>query len=192
MKGCEKVIDKIKADLIAKTHYESVYKFCLVNLNHNTHDAQDITQEVFLLFQEKSDSLEDFNIKGWLFKTAHLKIKEYNRKLNREINNTVLEDFNIADESANVCAMLEELNTFDSEDLEKYRNIIFDKLNEKEQILYQKRYIENKSHKQIAEELKTNHKNVSVMISRLNKKLNFLEAFVLCTVGQFIIKLFLK
>lgn len=186
------MIDKIKADLIAKTHYESVYKFCLVNLNHNTHDAQDITQEVFLLFQEKSDSLEDFNIKGWLFKTAHLKIKEYNRKLNREINNTVLEDFNIADESANVCAMLEELNTFDSEHLEKYRNIIFDKLNEKEQILYQKRYIENKSHKQIAEELKTNHKNVSVMISRLNKKLNFLEAFVLCTVGQFIIKLFLK
>ena len=184
------MIDKIKADLIAKTHYESVYKFCLVNLNHNTHDAQDITQEVFLLFQEKSDTLEDTHIKGWLFKAAHLKIKEYNRKLNREINNTVLEDFDIEDESANVCAMLEELNTFDSEDLEKYRNIVFEKLSEREKLLYTKHYVEKKSHSQIAEEMNTSNKNVSVMICRLNKKLNLLEALVLCTVGQLILKLF--
>lgn len=183
------MIDKIKADLIARTNYESVYKFCLVKLNHNTHDAKDITQDVFLLFQSKCAELDDINIKGWLFRTAHLKIKEYNRKLKKDTDNSTSEDFDIEDESANICAMLEELNSFDSEDIEKYRNIVFEKLSEREQLLYRKHYIENKSHSQIAEEMNTNTKNVSVMISRLNKKLKLMEILVLSAAGQLILKL---
>lgn len=184
------MIDKIKADLIAKMHYESVYKFCLVNLNHNIHDAQDITQEVFLLFQLKRDTLEDINIKGWLFKTAHYKIKEHNRSLKRDMNNATLDNFDLDDESADICELLEKYNSFESENLEKYRNIVFEKLSEREKLLYTKHYVEKKSHSQIAEEMNTNKKNVGVMICRLNKKLNLLEALVLCTVGQLLLKLF--
>jgi uncharacterized protein YdbL (DUF1318 family) len=56
----------------------------------------------------------------------------------------------------------EELARID-QDIEKYRNIVFEKLSEREQLLYRKHYIENKSHSQIAEEMNTNTKNVSVM-----------------------------
>ena len=184
------MIDKIKADLIAKAHYESVLKYCLVNLNHNTHDARDITQEVFLLFQEKCDELDDRNIKSWLLKTASLKIKEYNRNIKKDIENTTLETFDIEDESANICAMLEKCNSFDSDNIEKYRNIVFEKLNEKEQKLYNMHYVEKKTHSQIAEEMNTNNKNISVMISRLNKKLRLMETLVIYTVGQVILSLF--
>ncbi len=184
------MIDKIKADLIAKTHYESVYKFCLTRLNHNAHDAKDIAQDVFLLFQQKCDTLDDKNIKGWLFKTADLKTKEHNRKLQKETNYITLENFDIEDETANICDLLEKNNYFDNLDIENLRNMVYERLTEKEKILYQKHYIENKSHSQIAEELNTNRKNVSVMVSRLNKKLEVMEFLVLCSLGQLILKLF--
>ena len=189
-KGCENVIDKIKADLIIRTHYESILKYCLVNLKHNTQDAEDITQEVFLFFETKCHELKDNNIKAWLFKVAFLKIKEYNRSIQKDIDNTTLEDFDTEDEGADICAMLEELNSFDSDNIEKYRDIVFSKLSEKEQALYQKHYIEGKSHSQIAEDLNTNTKNVSVMLSRLNKKLKVMETLVVYAVGQVILSLF--
>ncbi len=184
------MIDKITADLIARTHYESVYKFCLVNLKHNTHDAEDITQEVFLLFQLKCPELEDIHIKGWLFRTASLKIKDYYRRQKKDRELIPLEDFDIENESIIVCTMLEDIISFDSGNIEKYRDIVYKKLTEREQTLYRLHYIENKSHRQIAEEMNISIKHVSVMLSRLNKKLNMLEAFVLCTVGQLILKLF--
>ena len=184
------MIDKIKADLIAKTYYESVYKFCLAKLNHNTHDAKDITQDVFLLFQLKADTLEDDNIKAWLFKTAFLKTKEYNRAQKRDVNNVTLEDYDIEDETSNICDILEKSNIFDNTDIDKLRDMVYERLTDKEKTLYRKHYVENKSHTQIAQELNTNRKNVSVMVSRLNKKLEVMEFLVLCSVGQLILKLF--
>lgn len=184
------MIDKIKAELIAKAYYESVYKYCVALLKNNSEDAGDIAQDVFLLFQEKCDKLEDKNIKSWLLKTASLKVKEYYRALNKDTERLSSEDVDIEDESVDICTLLEDTDTFDSDNLEKYRNIIFKKLTEKEQKLYNMHYVEKKPHKQIAEELNTNTKNVSVMISRLNKKLNLLENLVLCTVGQLVLKLF--
>ena len=96
----------------------------------------------------------------------------------------------IEDTAANVCAMLEEHNNFDIEKIDQYRDIIFRHLSNREKELYQKHYIERKSHSQIAEEMNTNAKNVSVMVSRLRKKIEFMELLVLCTLGQWIIKLF--
>lgn len=184
------MIDKIKADLITKTYYESVYKFCLVNLKYNTHDAADITQDVFLLFQLKCPELEDIHIRGWLFRTANNKIKEYYRRQKKEREILPIGDFDVEDESIMVCTMLEDIISFDSENLEKYRNIVYERLSEREQTLYRLHYVENKTNSQIAEEMNTSVKNVSVMLTRLNKKLNMLEAFVLCAVGQLILRLF--
>lgn len=185
------MIDKIKADLIAKTYYESVYKYCVALLKNNSEDAKDIAQDVFLLFQEKCDNLEDKNIKSWLLKTASLKVKEYYRALGKDTELLASEPVDIEDDSADICDMLEDTDTFDSDNLEKYRNIIFKKLSEKEQKLYNMHYIEKKDHSRIAEELNTNSKNVSVMISRLNKKLHLMEVLVFFAVGQLILDLFL-
>ncbi len=184
------MIDKIKADLICKLYYESVNKFCLNRLQFNVEDANDVTQDVFLLFQEKADVLEDVHIKAWLLSTANFKTKELLRKKGKEINLVTLDNFDIEDETSDICAMFEELNTFDIEKIDKYRDIIFNNLNEREKLLYQKRFVEGKSNLQIAQEMNTDAKYVSVMISRMKKKLEILELMAVCTLGQLIIKLF--
>ena len=184
------MIDKIKADLICKMHYESVHKFCVHQLKCNHFDADDVTQEVFVLFQQKADTLEDKNIKGWLFSTANLKVKEFYRKRGKEMDYIPIEYCEIEDTAADVCTMLEEHNNFDIEKIDQYRDVIFRHLSNREKELYQKHYVERKSHSQIAEEMNTNAKNVSVMVSRLRKKIEFMELLVLCTLGQWIIKLF--
>lgn len=184
------MLDKIKVDLISKTHYETVHKFCLNRLGLNHYDADDITQEVFLLFQEKADTLEDDYLKGWFYSVANLKTKELRRKQGKEAEFACLDDIDITDEAANICAILEEHNNFDIEKIDYYRDLIFEHLSKKEKELYTKHFIERKSHSQIADELNTNVKNVSVMVSRLRKKIEIMEFLVLCTLGQWIIKLF--
>ena len=184
------MIDKIKADLICRLHYESVHKFCLNRLSCNTDDADDITQEVFLFFQQKADVLEDIHIKAWLFSVANLKTKEYFRKKNKEINFVSIDEIDIDDETATLCAMFEQLEDFDIEKIDKYRDIIFNHLTEREKLLYQKRFVEGKTLSQIAEEMNTDAKYVSVMLSRMKKKLEILELMAVCSLGQLIIKLF--
>ena len=185
------VIDKIKADLIAKKYYETIYKFCYLKLGYNSHDAADITQEVFLFFQIKCDMLDDKNIRSWLFSVANYKIKEYFRVIGKQEATLIdIDKVEIEDMDDDIFEMLENYGKFDSENLEKYRQIIFEKLSENEQQLYNMAFVENKTNKQIAQELGITEKNVSVKLFRLRKKLSIMEALVLCTVGQFILKLF--
>ena len=173
-------------------YYQDVYKLCYARLNHDSHNAKDVTQDVFLFFQLNCKNLEDKNLKSWLMSVADLKIKELLRKLAKEEKFVPLENYNVEEESANICAMLEECSNFDIEKIDQYREIIFKHLTEREKIIYQKHYIEGKSNIQIAEEMNTNRKHVGVMLSRLNKKLNALELLLLCSFGQFILKLFFR
>lgn len=185
------MIDKIKADLIAKAYYQPIYKFCLVNLSNNADDASDVTQDVFLFFQEKCEVLEDINIKRWLFSVASKKVKEHYRGKKKEfLKVPVGEAFEVVDDDADIFTLLEEQDSFDSENLEKYRNIVYEKLTENERLLYHKIYVEKKNYTQIAEEMNTTYKAITVRACRLRKKLELLEILVLCTVGQFILKLF--
>lgn len=190
-KVVRKVIDKIKADLIAKTFYQPIYKYCYTNLDHNPHDASDVTQDVFVIFQEKKDTLEDTYIKSWLFSVAWRKVKEIQRKTKKDMANVPIDDdFDIIDEDADIFELLEEENSFDSEKLEKYRNIIYEKLTDKERELYHKIYVEKKKYKQIAEELNTTNKAISVRATRLRRKLELMEFLVFYTLGQVILKIF--
>lgn len=184
------MVDKIKADLISKMYYEDIHKYCYTRLKNNFDDADDVTQDVFLLFQIKSPDLEDKNLRAWLFSTACRKCKEYMRKRGNELNYVPVEEYDIEDETANICELLEECDSFDIEKIDQYREIVFKHLTEREKIIYQKHFIEGKSNIQIAAEMNTNRKNIGVMISRLNKKLDALELLVLCSFGQFILKLF--
>ena len=185
------MIDKAKARLYAEEYYEPIYKFCYAKLNHNSHDAQDVTQEVFLLFQLKCNELADENIKSWLFSTASYKIKELlNKKGLAQKHFTSLEAYNAQADTADIFELLDEQLDFDSEKVQKYRAIIFEKLSAKEQLLYTKAFIENKPYAKIAEEFNTTENNICVRIFRLKKKIGLLQALMLCTIGQFIFKLF--
>ena len=69
------MISAERAKEVADLYYDDVYHLCYSRLKNET-DASDVTQEVFLFFQESCDELEDNYIKAWLYKVADNKIKE--------------------------------------------------------------------------------------------------------------------
>ena len=64
------MIDAEKARAIAKKYYEEVFLYCYSILNCDKYEAEVLTQEVFLFFQEKCDVLDDELILRWLLVVA--------------------------------------------------------------------------------------------------------------------------
>ncbi|MBQ2846712.1 MAG: sigma-70 family RNA polymerase sigma factor [Clostridia bacterium] len=73
------LIAQARVEALSRNYYYDVYKFCCSYLNDDS-DAEDITQDVFLTFIQKSAILEETNIRSWLFSTAAHKIKEKHRR----------------------------------------------------------------------------------------------------------------
>lgn len=90
---CNEIIEK---------YYASIYRYCLIRLNHNEFAADDCTQEVFLILLKKQNKLRlSNNIRAWLYETANRVIKAYLRKANRE------EIFSNSDEIEDKTAIIE-------------------------------------------------------------------------------------
>lgn len=190
MKGEICLIDKNTAENIAEKYYDDIYKICLSRLNHNENIAEDITQEVFLLFQEKSEEFEDKNIKGWLRRTAENKVSEYFRAAKKDDAVLHFEDENYSCDVDEAFLLFEECFPLSDEEIDKYKDIVLKSLTKKEQELYNKIYIEKKKYKEIAEELNTTEKAINLRAFRLRKKIRTLAKLMLTSVGQLIIKIF--
>ena len=85
------VIDAITAEIIAKKYYKQIYSFCYSSLFCDEDGASEVTQEVFLFFQERCEELENTNIQAWLYKVARNKMGEYiraNKKIPEAVRRT--------------------------------------------------------------------------------------------------------
>ena len=150
----------------ANLYYNDIYKFCVSRCGNKT-DGEDIAQSVFLLLIEKSGKLENLNIKAWLYQVSDLKIKEYFRK--KKLNDRFIkyEDCTDIADTGNIDESLVE----DFEELlNSTQKKILDILSEKEKIIFIKRFIEKKSIKLIADEIKATEANVRVQSHRVKKK----------------------
>lgn len=185
------MIDKKTAEAIVVKYYDDVYKYCFSHLGCNEIKAEDVTQDVFLLLQEKCDELDDANIKAWLIKTARNKLHEHFREVKKNDVLVSFEDKLTSYEENDICALLEECIPVSNEDIEKHKEFILKGLTKKEQELYTKIFVEKKKHKEIAEEFNTSEKAVTVRSLRLRKKITMLIKLVLTLPCQFIIRLFL-
>lgn len=158
------MIDKETCIRISEKYYNPVYRFCLTHLNEA--DAQDVTQETFLLFQEKCPYLEDVNIRAWLMAVANRKIKEKHRDNERYLK--IAEKVKIFDEAVE---FMEEECDLTEEDILKAKEEVISKLSQKEQRLFELIYTQRIKQKDIAKEMGISENAVSVRASRLNKKL---------------------
>ncbi len=74
------MLSKEELELYCKEYYVPVYRYCMSRLS-NKEDAEDATQETFIIFSKKGHMLEKEHIKPWLFTTAHhMVLKEYKRR----------------------------------------------------------------------------------------------------------------
>lgn len=184
------MIDKKTADAIAVKYYDEVYKFCFSHLGCNENEAGDITQDVFLIFQQKCEVLEDKNIKAWLIKTAKNKVHEYYRTTKKKDILTDFDDNAIAYDEDEIFALFDEYFPLSDEEIEKHKAIVLKSLTKNEQELYTKIFVEKKKYKEIAEELNTTEKAISTRALRLRNKIKMLAKLMLTSVGQLIIKIF--
>lgn len=163
------MVDKAFAERIANTHYNEVFSFCLTKLQNKT-EAEDLTQDTFLAFQIKItvDGLRDDHVIAWLINTANNLIKHYFREHKRFIMEELNESHLTVED---ILECLERENPITPEQIEEQKQQVLSILNEKETELFQKRYVEHKSYKEIAEELNMSEKAANVYCYRLRTKI---------------------
>ncbi len=186
------MIDKDTAKKIATEYYNDVHSYCLSYAHCTESEADDITQEVFLTFQEKVDKLQDNNIRAWLFKTAKNKAREYFREHGKAQKLVPLtpDETPTDDMFIYIDHYFENVDYVSDEYIEKCKELILKSLSKKEIELYTKVFVEKKKYKQVAEEMNISEKNVAVRVSRLRQKIKTLVRLSLSVVGQVVIKLF--
>ena len=155
----------INADAVVEKYYEDVYKFCCAKCK-NAEDAQDITQETFLIFAAKREQLVEGNIRAWLLAVANNKLYEYFRKKSIENSYVVIENVKLPAYEDRREEYIDNFEMFD-EVQRKILNI----LNDKEKELFVKLYIQNKAVSLIREELDITEENFRARKSRMNKKI---------------------
>lgn len=166
-----------RANEIANLYYNDIYHFCLSRLKEES-DAADVTQEVFLFFQEKYDNLDDKYIKAWLYAVADNKIKEQFRKIakrEKELIYAAVFGFHI---STDILYEMEEDNKITPEELEEKKKSILSSLTEKELELFELFYTKHLEYKELAKVLNVSEGAVRTRVYRLNLKLKEKAAFI--------------
>ena len=182
------MITKERAEEIVKERYDEVFDLCYSKPEISEYDAEEITQETFLLFYEKLGILEDDIIGRWLISTAKKKCYEFYRRKNKRMLMLSLEEsFNSVDD---ILMVRDQYFKVSDEEIQKSLEVILKALTNDEYELYYKKYIERKKHKEISEELGITLANVNTRSFRLRTKLETLAKIAFSGFGQFIIRTF--
>ena len=170
-----------RANEIANLYYNDIYHFCLLRLK-NEEDAADVTQEVFLLFQEKYENLEDNYIRAWLYKVASNKIKEQFRAIAKREKEIIYGSVFVSQTSTDILYEMEEDNKITPEELEEKKKFILSSLNEKELELFEMIYVKHLKYKELAEAFNISENTARTRVYRLKYKIKEKVAFAFMAV----------
>ena len=166
-----------RATEIANLYYNDIYHLCLSSLKKEE-NAADVTQEVFLFFQEKYNELEDDYIKAWLYKVANNKIKEQFRAIAKREKELIYGAVFGSQTSTDILYEMEEDNKVTQEELEENKKSIISSLSEKELELFEMVYTKHMEYKELAKVLNVSEGAVRTRVYRLNLKLKEKAAFI--------------
>lgn len=143
---------------IIEEYYQNIYNYCYAKLNFNHTNAEDCTQEVFLILFKKQKKLNlSDNIKVWLYKTADNVIKSYRRKNKIDDKTLNIEEIEIAVE-----------NDFEVTNKSK----IFDNISEEEYTLLKTYYNNEYGNKaEVAKQFNLTVQNLYKRIHKIKSKL---------------------
>lgn len=159
-------------DSIANRYYQNVYEFCCARLE-NADDARDVTQEVFLLFAEKADKLEEDKILAWLLTVANNKIKEAHRESTKKSRFVSYDDsfrahLNDPNFSYEIDGEVDDYLFGD--EVESKREWIKSKLSPEENLLFEYLCEHRLNRSEIAKELNIEKTALNARVHRLRKK----------------------
>ena len=166
-----------RATEIANLYYNDIYHLCLSRLKKEE-NAADVTQEVFLLFQEKYEGLEDEYIKAWLYKVANNKIKEQFRAIAKREKELIYGTVFNSQTSTDILYEMEEDNKVTPEELEEKKKSIVSSLSEKELELFEMVYTKQMEYKELAKAFDISEHAVRARVYRLRLKIKEKAAFI--------------
>ncbi len=165
---------KSKADILLEESFEqyskAIEKFCCVRLGEASDYASDCLQETYCLFYRKLlDGTEFENPRAFLYKTANnmvLKAKENYYKNAKRTKSL--------DEAENIPTYIEESIEDKIEnndvDIDFAKSLLLSSLDDDELILYQMKYVERLSLKEISDKIHISPSAVAMRTSRLRSK----------------------
>lgn len=126
------MLSKEELDAYCQEYYEPVFKYCMRRLSKKE-DAEDATQETFVVFSRKSHLIEEEHVSGWLFATAHnIVLKEY-RKRSKNKDRMLEFDDEITSLSVRVRSFEEEMVSYY---MERFVEEIYSRLSDREKELF--------------------------------------------------------
>lgn len=162
-------------DEIARRYYRDIYKYCYSRLDFNKEDAEDCTQEAFIVLYKSLPQIKNPDcIAAWLYKTADNFVKRRIAQYGKDKKHLMsYADQSEKDQIENSIAYEENFDLLFEEkvDIEKYMRIILAQLSEKELTLWYLYFKENKSIQDICSVLKISKPSASARIYRLKNKL---------------------
>ena len=156
---------------IARIYYNDLNNYISKRIK-NKYDAEDIAQDVFLLFQERYTDLDDDNIRAWLYKVADNKIKEKYREIAKQEKLHLLSLFPGYEKSADVVYEMEEDYKITDDELEEKKKTVMESLTEKELKLFEMVYNKHMEYKELAKALEITENNARVRVCRLRAKIS--------------------
>lgn len=181
------MISAERAKEIADLYYGDVYHLCLSRLG-SEEDAHEVTQEVFLFFQEKCDQLEDGYMKAWLYAVANNKIKEQFRAIAKREKELLFGQVSGADASADILYEMEEDNKISVEEIEGKKKEILSSLSETELKLFEMVYVKHMEYKELAEAFNISERAVRTRIYRLKLKIKEKASLIFMVILLFFMK----
>lgn len=166
-----------RAAEIAALYYDDVYHLCFSRLKKED-DAADVTQEVFLFFQENYDELDDRFIKSWLYTVANNKIKEQFRAIAKREKELVFGAVFGSHTSTDILYEIEEDNKVTQEEIEEKKKSILSSLSEKELELFEMVYTKHMEYKELTKAFNISEHAVRARVYRLRLKIKEKAAFV--------------
>lgn len=166
-----------RASEIAALCYDDVYHLCLSRLKREE-DAADVTQEVFLFFQENYSELEDNFIKAWLYSVANNKIKEQFRAIAKREKELIFGTVFGSQTSTDILYEMEEDNKVTPEELEEKKKSILSSLSEKELELFEMVYTKHMEYEELAKAFNISEHAVRSRVYRLKLKIKERAAFI--------------
>lgn len=165
------LIDESQVSHIIKEHYQIIYSFCFSYLKSEA-DAKDVTQDVFVLMLEKTEELNDENLRAWLFEVAARKVKAKFREIKKYVGCVQFDDdtCDIPD-CVNDVYFFDKDDEIDDDEILEMREEVIDKLNSKEQKIYDYVYVQKMHYAQVGEKMGMTEKAVNVKACRLRKKI---------------------
>ena len=171
------LISSERAIEIANLYYNDIYHLCYTRLKKEE-NAADVTQEVFLFFQEKYNELDDAYIKAWLYKVADNKIKEQFRAIAKREKELIYGTVFGSQTSTDILYEMEEDNKITPEQLDEKKKSILSSLSEKELELFEMVYTKHMEYEELAKAFDISEHAVRARVYRLRLKIKEKAAFI--------------